>query len=224
MTSFSWFSLALLWACSPGPPALEVGRTDDASDPASDAVTSADVTPGDAGALDATSADIPAEASVGPDAGRADASSAFTVTSTAFVNGWTLPVIHTCDGAGESPPLAWTGAPPGTAGYALLMTTLARDGLKWNWGLHSIPPTATALPMASRGIGIHGLPSDGPNLAYSPPCSRGPGPMMYTFTIYALSAAPMLPSQPNQVTGAVLTAAIRDITLASSAVTVTYMR
>ena len=47
---------------------------------------------------------------------------------------------------------------------------------------------------------------------------------MYTFTLYALSGSPALPARPNQVTGAVLTDAIRALTLASSAVTVTYTR
>jgi phosphatidylethanolamine-binding protein (PEBP) family uncharacterized protein len=149
---------------------------------------------------------------------------AFTLTSPVFVHGGTLPAEYTCDGVGHSPPLAWTGAPAGTVEFALLMTTLARDGLKWNWVLYGIPATATSLTVGSSGVGTAGLTSDGPALAYSPPCSRGPGPMMYTFTLYALSGSPTLPARPNQVTGAVLTDAIRALTLASSAVTVTYTR
>lgn len=150
--------------------------------------------------------------------------SAFTLTSPVFVQGGTLPAEYTCDGVGHSPPLAWTGAPAGTVEFALLMTTLARDGLKWNWVLYGIPATATSLAVGSMGVGTAGLTSDGPALAYSPPCSRGPGPMMYTFTLYALSGRPTLPARANQVTGAVLTDAIRGLTLASSAVTVTYTR
>ncbi len=217
-------SMTLLLACSPATPASDSGGAEDVSGGSIDGAQGSDAGSIDAGTADGASGDASTEGGVGADVARPDAVSGLTLTSTAFVNGGTLPVVHTCDGAGESPPLAWTGAPAGTAGYALMMTTLARDGLKWNWVLHSIPATASALPTASRGVGIAGLTSDGPSLAYSPPCSRGPGPMMYTFTMYALSAAPTLPAQPNQVTGAVLTAAIRDITLASSAVTVTYTR
>jgi phosphatidylethanolamine-binding protein (PEBP) family uncharacterized protein len=54
----------------------------------------------------------------------------FVLTSTAFEDGGTLPLVHTCDGAGSSPPLSWTGGPAGTLEYAVLMTTLANDGLK----------------------------------------------------------------------------------------------
>ena len=104
------------------------------------------------------------------------------------------------------------------------MTTLARDGLKWNWVLFNVPANVTALAMGSMGVGAAGLTSDGPALAYSPPCSRGPGPMTYTFTVYALSGRSSLPAVPNQVTGAVVTEAIRPLTLASSELTVTYTR
>jgi phosphatidylethanolamine-binding protein (PEBP) family uncharacterized protein len=181
-------------------------------------------------AASATEASLDAAADVAPDAApdatKRDAADAgaFTLTSPVFMHLGTLPAEYTCDGVGHSPPLAWTGAPAGTMEYALLMTTLARDGLKWNWVLHTIPRTATSLAMASMGVGVHGITSDGPALAYSPPCSRGPGPMMYTFTLYALSGHPTLPDRGNLVTGAAVTDAIRTLTLASSAVTVTYTR
>ena len=155
---------------------------------------------------------------VTPDAGP------FTLTSTAFVDHGTLPAEYTCDGVGHSPPLAWSGVPAGTVEFALLMTTLARDGLKWNWVLYSIPADARMLTTGSSGTGTAGLTSDGPALAYSPPCSRGPGPMMYTWTLYALSGRPTLPTRANLVTGAVLTDAIRTLTLASASMTATYTR
>lgn len=163
-----------------------------------------------------------AEAS-SPDATDA-APSTFVLTSTAFQDKGTLPVVYTCDGAGHSPPLQWSGAPAGTVGYVILMTTLAKDGLKWNWVLHSIPAGATSLAENSTSIGTAGLTSDGPALAYSPPCSQGPGAKDYTFTVYALSGTPTLPSTPNQVTGPVVTSAIQSMTLASSSMTVSYTR
>ena len=143
---------------------------------------------------------------------------------TRVYDGGTLPADFTCDGAGTSPPLAWSGVPAGTVELALLMTTLAKDGLKWNWVLYGLPPTPAALAVGSNGGGTCGLTSDGPNLAYSPPCSQGPGAKTYTFTLYALSARPTLPAQPSQVTGAVLTDAISTITLAKSELSVSYTR
>ncbi|MBS2015037.1 MAG: YbhB/YbcL family Raf kinase inhibitor-like protein [Deltaproteobacteria bacterium] len=156
--------------------------------------------------------------------GGVDASAPFVLTSTAFVDKGTLPVRFTCDGDGVSPPLAWGGAPPGTVGYALLMTTLAKDGLKWNWVLYDLSSSVRALTEASAGVGTAGLTSDGPNLAYSPPCSQGPGAKTYTFTVYALSGAPTLPADPHAVTGAVLETAIEPLTLAKSALSVSYTR
>ncbi len=81
----------------------------------------------------------------------------------------------------------------GTVELAVLATTVAKDGLKWNWVLHAVPSGVTALAEGQQGVGIAGLTSDGPNLAYSPPCSQGPGAKTYTFTVYALSARPSCP-------------------------------
>jgi phosphatidylethanolamine-binding protein (PEBP) family uncharacterized protein len=159
-----------------------------------------------------------------PDASAPDVAPApFLLTSPAFADGGTLPALYTCDGSGVSPPLAWSGAPEGTFEVALLMTTLAPDGLKWNWVLYGIPAAATGL--AEGGVvGTAGLTSDGPELAYAPPCSQGPGPKAYTFTLHALSAPPALSVPAAEVTGGVLGDAVAAITLAEAQVTVTYTR
>src|SRR5437868_5084301 len=41
------------------------------------------------------------------------------LASSAFKDGGAIPAQFTCDGAGQSPPLSWTGVPPGTASLAL---------------------------------------------------------------------------------------------------------
>ena len=153
----------------------------------------------------------------------ATSTASFALTSTAFEDGGTLPVVYTCDGAGLSPPLAWTDAPEGTVEFAILMTTLANDGLKWNWVLYGIPGNVTSLAEDDPD-GIAGLTSDGPKLAYSPPCSQGPGAKTYTFTIYALSRAAAFDVPAAQVNGAVLTSALSQLTLATSELSVTYTR
>ncbi|MEI6205578.1 MAG: SUMF1/EgtB/PvdO family nonheme iron enzyme [Desulfuromonadales bacterium] len=149
----------------------------------------------------------------------------FSLTSDAGVDGGTLPADYTCDGTGSSPQLSWSHAPSGTQQFALLMTTLPGDGTtKWNWVLYSIPGTTTSLAKNSSGVGIPGVGSDGPAMAYQPPCSKGPGSKLYTFTLYALSVSPTLPSSVNQVTGAVLTSAISSITLGSASLNLSYSR
>jgi phosphatidylethanolamine-binding protein (PEBP) family uncharacterized protein len=196
--------------------------------------TDTDAVEADTGAEDTGADDTGAEDTGADDTGgmdtwvssdtATDASAPFTLTSPAFVDGGTLPAVYTCDGAGTLPPLAWADAPAGTAEFAVLMTTMARDGQKWNWVLFSIPAETSAIPEGDASVGVAGLTSDGPNLAYAPPCSQGPGEKRYTFTVYALSASPALPGSAREVTGPVLTEAIAPLTLATSAMTVGYTR
>lgn len=183
--------------------------------------------PSDASAspVDAAGAvvDAGSRSDAAPDA-TTPAPSALTLTSSAFASGGALPASFTCDGAGTSPPLAWSGVPAGTAELAMLMSTEARDGRKWNWVLYAIPSEKTGIAAAATDVGKAGITSDGPLLQYYPPCSQGPGAKSYTFTLYALAAKPTLPAVANQVTGAAIEAAIANVTLAKSELTVTYTR
>jgi phosphatidylethanolamine-binding protein (PEBP) family uncharacterized protein len=153
-----------------------------------------------------------------------DASVGLTLASSAFVDQGTYPKDFTCDGAGNSPPLSWSGVPAGTAELALMMTTETPQGTKWNWVLYRLPASTTSLPAGAMGVGTAGLTSDGPLLQYAAPCSSGPGAKGYVFTLFALSAAPSVSLSPSQVTGPVLTAAIADRTIASQKLTVSYTR
>lgn len=149
----------------------------------------------------------------------------FVVTSPVAVSGGSLPVEYTCDGAGVSPALSWTGAPEGTRAFAVLMSTVPRDGrTKWNWIVHAIPASATGLPRDARGVGTVGRGSDGPRMGYQAPCSQGPGVKQYTFTVYALSAEPALPARAGDVTGEVFTVAAAPVTLATASLTLGYAR
>jgi len=152
--------------------------------------------------------------------GGTGGSGTLTVASSGASNG-TLPTTYTCDGGSQSPPISWSGAPTGTTGYAMIMTTIPGPGtVKYNWILYNIPPTATSIAAGATGVGTAGFADDGGGLAYAPPCSQGPGLKNYIFTIYALSGTPSLTGlSANQVTGAVLTAALAPVTLASAALT-----
>jgi len=111
---------------------------------------------------------------------------ALGVSSSAFVNGGTLPDTYTCSGAGISPPLSWSGAPEGTVDFVLLMTTPSGPNdvipIKYNWVLYNIPASTQSLEANSKGVGTFGLTSDGPNLAYSSPCAqtRNSTPSLFT--------------------------------------------
>ena len=138
-------------------------------------------------------------------------------------DGGQLPAEFTCDGAGVSPPVAWSGAPAGTVEFAVLMSTLPGDGTtKWNWVLYAVPSTVSGLSRAETRVGVFGVGSDGPQAAYQPPCSQGPGAKEYTFTVYALSRALTPGAAP--LNGEAVTSSIASITTASGSLRVTYTR
>ena len=46
----------------------------------------------------------------------------FTLTSSMLVDGGRFNVANTCEGVNMSPDLMWSGAPPGTQSYAVVLT------------------------------------------------------------------------------------------------------
>jgi gluconolactonase len=153
------------------------------------------------------------------------AASGFTLTSPDMVEGGALPAEYTCDGVSATLALAWSGAPTGTVGYAIIMHHVASPtDVHWYWVLYNIPADMTSMPKNSTGIGTLGTNSVNDRLEYSPPCSKGPGPKIYTYTVYALSAEPNFPVPASQVNRAALLEAIKNITLASAELNVTYTR
>jgi Raf kinase inhibitor-like YbhB/YbcL family protein len=123
----------------------------------------------------------------------------FTLTSTAFAEGETIPDQYTyrmsgqCDGANVSPQLAWTGAPANTQSFAIIVND--PDGGDWvHWVQFNIPGDATSLSEVEAGpdIGIKGQ-NDFGKLGYGGPCPPG-GTHHYIFTLYALDTT-LLASQ-----------------------------
>ncbi len=150
---------------------------------------------------------------------------AFTLSSAVAAEGGALPAEYTCDGAGSTLALAWSNAPAGTKEFAVLMTTVAVDGVtKYNWVLYGIQASKTALAKDSYAVGTLGQGSDGPSLAYQPPCSQGLGSKVYTYTVYALSAAPTVVATTGAVQGPALATALAPVTLGKATLNVTYNR
>ncbi|HEX9174175.1 MAG TPA: YbhB/YbcL family Raf kinase inhibitor-like protein [Telluria sp.] len=81
---------------------------------------------------------------------------ALTLSSTAFDAGGKIPAKYTCDGANMSPPLAWTGVPPGTRSLALIIDDPdapdpAAPRMTWvHWVLYDLPPDAAGLPEGAQ--------------------------------------------------------------------------
>ena len=119
-----------------------------------------------------------------------------SLTSTAFTEGAAIPVKHTCDGADVSPPLAWSGAPPGTAAFALIADDPDAPAGTWvHWVLYDIAPTLSAIPenivkvetLKELGGAAQGK-NDFRRLGYGGPCPPPGKPHRYFFKLYALNA------------------------------------
>jgi Raf kinase inhibitor-like YbhB/YbcL family protein len=149
----------------------------------------------------------------------------FTLTSPEVAEGGALPTEYTCDGDSSTLPLAWSGAPTETQSFAVIMHHVASpEDVHWYWVVYNIPASVTSLAKNSVGGGTLGTNSVNDRAEYTPPCSKGPGPKVYTYTVYALSAQPQLSVPASQVDRDTLLAAIRGITLASAELHVTYTR
>lgn len=125
-----------------------------------------------------------------------------TVRSDTFTNGGTLPMSTVfnsfgCTGGNRSPHLAWSGAPSGTASFALIMHDPdAPTGTGWyHWVLFDIPPGVHELKEGAGAKSSSDLPAgavlgltDFGFSEYGGPCPpAGDKPHHYNFTIYALS-------------------------------------
>jgi Raf kinase inhibitor-like YbhB/YbcL family protein len=121
-----------------------------------------------------------------------------TLTSTAFSPGGAIPLVYTCDGKDVSPPLAWSGAPPGTTSFVLIVDDPdapdpAAPKRVWvHWVLYDIPADThvlaenvapTALPPGTR----QGVNDFGGRTRYGGPCPPI-GRHRYFHKLYALDS------------------------------------
>jgi Raf kinase inhibitor-like YbhB/YbcL family protein len=118
---------------------------------------------------------------------------AFLLTSAAFKDGATIPGKYTCDGVDVSPPLAWSGAPAGTRGFALIADDPDAPGGTWvHWVLYHLPAEVSELPENIAKVesldlgGARQGRNDFRRPGYGGPCPP-PGPAhRYFFKLYAL--------------------------------------
>jgi hypothetical protein len=98
--------------------------------------------------------------------------------------------------------------------------------------LYNIPATATSLDKALKkasggaestwGWGVNTVNR---RAEYAPPCSKGPGDKRYTLTVYALSKElAITPADRNGATMDELLTAMKDSTLGTATLDVTYAR
>jgi Raf kinase inhibitor-like YbhB/YbcL family protein len=124
--------------------------------------------------------------------GPPDLPPAITVTSPAFAEGGAVPARYTCDGEDISPPLNWTGVPPGTASLALVMDDPdAPVGTFTHWLVWNISPDTEGLAEGVAADGIVQGTSDFGTPGYGGPCPPD-GVHRYRFRILALDDVPAL--------------------------------
>jgi Raf kinase inhibitor-like YbhB/YbcL family protein len=110
--------------------------------------------------------------------------------------GGEFPKRETCDGPNTSPQLAWSGAPPGTKSFALILDDPDAPGgtfthwMVWNIsaGTHelpeNLPKTAELADGARQGRNDFG------KVGYGGPCPPPGKPHRYFFRLFALDNAP----------------------------------
>jgi Raf kinase inhibitor-like YbhB/YbcL family protein len=123
----------------------------------------------------------------------------FELTSSAFADGGGIPRTYACDGQDTSPPLAWSGAPDGTATFALVMTDPDAGGFV-HWVMFNVDASASgAIPTgvsASPDAPPQGTNSFG-RVGYGGPCPPS-GTHHYVFRLLALDAELPLTGTPKE--------------------------
>jgi Raf kinase inhibitor-like YbhB/YbcL family protein len=112
-----------------------------------------------------------------------------SVSSPAFTADGTLPRRYTCDGQDVSPPLRWSGVPPGTRALALVMRDPDAPGGNFiHWAIADVHPRSGSLSLAAgatpAGV-VLGRNSFG-SLGYRGPCPPSGAPHHYVITVDAL--------------------------------------
>jgi Raf kinase inhibitor-like YbhB/YbcL family protein len=116
------------------------------------------------------------------------------IKSSAFDGHQRIPDKHTSNGENVAPPLEWSGAPDGTAAFAIVMhdpDAPLVDGFT-HWVAYGISPDTSSLPEGGHGP-TQGLNSMGEEGYTGPAPPPGHGTHHYYFWVYALDEDLNLP-------------------------------
>ncbi len=161
---------------------------------------------------------------------QALAAGALTLTSTDIANGKFMSKAQEfqgfgCSGGNQSPQLSWSGAPAGTAAFAILVhdPDAPTGSGWWHWQLVNIPKDVTslaagALPPAGSQAMNNDYGAKGFGGACPPPKH---GVHRYQFTVYALSRKLEL---PENASGALTGYMVKANSLGSSTIEALYQR
>ena len=105
-----------------------------------------------------------------------------------------LPQRYTCHGAGINPPIDWSGAPPGTKSFALVVDDSSAPITPFiYWLVFHIEPGTTDIQEGMLPTGARQALNSANAQPYDAPCPVGHS-HWYRFTVYALSTEIDLPA------------------------------
>jgi len=144
---------------------------------------------------------------------------AFSISSSAFKPGGSIPPEFTADGRDVSPALSWENPPAGTQALALVCDDPDAPVGTWvHWVLWNIPASARGLPQGVLTVKV--LPdgsaqgkNDFGRIGYGGPSPPRGKPHRYFFRLYALSQKLTLAAGASRKE---LDAAMRGKTLATA--------
>jgi len=132
---------------------------------------------------------------------------ALVLSSAAFKPSGPIPRKHTCEGEDVSPPLQWSGAPPGTQSFALIADDPdapdpAAPQRTWvHWVIVDLPASANGIPENSARTGLASGARQGKNdwnrEGWGGPCPPV-GRHRYFFKLYALDTTLTALSAPTK--------------------------
>jgi Raf kinase inhibitor-like YbhB/YbcL family protein len=117
-----------------------------------------------------------------------DAAATIRVTSTAFDDGAAIPRVFTCDGAGTSPPLAWSGVSSRARELALVVEDPDADRFL-HWTVLKLAPSTSGLSAGHVPAGAVETKNGFGKSGWGGPCPpKGDDAHHYVFSLYALDA------------------------------------
>jgi len=153
-----------------------------------------------------------------------------TLASSDIANGKFMSIAQEfqgfgCSGGNQSPQLSWSGAPEGTAAFAILVHDAdAPTGSGWwHWQLVNIPKEVTSLPAGAMApAGSQQMNNDYGVKGFGGACPPPKhGVHHYKFTVHALSQKLEL---PENASGALTGYMVQAHSLASSTIEALYQR
>lgn len=156
------------------------------------------------------------------------ATGVFTVSSSGYPQGGTLPTKYTCDGAGSSPALSFKNPPAGTKSFAILGWDDNSSAAPLStWEVYDIPITAKSIPEGvPNGSSVQGfkqgLNSFGRS-GFSAPCPTKDGKRReYYIDFYAINVSSL--GLPAGAKASQIHAAIKKHKIAESKLLGVYSR